>query len=605
MSRSEYPRPQFVREDWLNLNGEWDFEFDDHNVGEDERWSRGERPFSKKINVPFAFQSKLSGICDPSFHDVVWYKRSIEVSDEWQDKRVILHFGAVDYYTKVYVNGSYVGDHTGGHTPFSFDITNEINRTEGEDDEIIIRVEDPSTDETIPRGKQYWHENPGAIWYTRTTGIWQTVWLEPVSNSRIENVKMTPHVDTGEIEIDFNLSPSARNKQIQVDISFKGKALVSDIITAKEEVTRRKFYLFNNKIDRSEFHGVGWTWRPEDPNLFDVTFKLFDEDQTHDSVESYFGMRKVHQENGMVYLNNRPYYQKLILDQGYWPSSLMTAPTNEDFKKDILMAKELGFNGCRKHQKVEDPRFLYWADKLGFIVWGECAAPAVYTNEAANALTKEWMEIVERDYNHPSIIVWVPINESWGVPEIGINRTQQHYSKSIYHFIHSIDPTRLVISNDGWEMTETDIAGIHNYAHGHNSEAEKYEHFVESLRTKRGLLSEESNRRGIYAKGFKHQGEPIILTECGGIGLSVSDDGWGHTSVGKVEDLIRDYKRVIDAVYGSKALVGFCYTQLTDIEQEQNGLLTYGREFKCDPKEIRKINDQWHRETIDQVDFNI
>src|SRR5690625_2599569 len=389
MIRHDYPRPQFVRKQWENLNGEWDFEFDDQNVGETEKWFSGERDFSKKINVPFAFQSELSGIGDPSFHDVVWYKRTFNMDDEFRDERIMLHFGAVDYYAKVYVNGLFVGEHIGGHTSFSFDITHELHRNEGKEQEIIVRVEDPSTDETIPRGKQYWKEDHSAIWYPRTTGIWQTVWLETVSESHVKHVKMTPLFDTGEIGIDFDLSPNACDKQIQVDISFKGKKIVSDIITVKEQEVRRKFYLFNNKIDRSEFHGGGWTWRPEDPNLFDVSFSLFDQDAQYDYIESYFGMRKVHQENGMIYLNNRPYYQKLVLEQGYWPSSLLTAPTDEDFKNDILKAKEMGFNGCRKHQKVEDPRFLYWADRLGFIVWGECDSPAVYSSKSDQYLTNK------------------------------------------------------------------------------------------------------------------------------------------------------------------------------------------------------------------------
>lgn len=602
MTRKEYPRPQFVREEWKNLNGKWDFKFDDDNVGEQEKWYSNPRGFPLEINVPFAFQTELSGIKNTDFHDVVWYKRQVDVPNEWKDKNVVLHFGAVDHYAKIYVNGSYVGEHVGGNTPFSFNITEYLS-LEGPET-IIVRAEDPSTDETIPRGKQYWKEESAAIWYTRTTGIWQTVWIEPVDNIYIKDVKMTPLLDTGEVSVDFDLSPHTISKKLEVNISFKGKKLVSDIIEVNEQEIRRKFYLFNNKIDRSEFHGVGWTWRPEDPNLFDISFTLSDENNEYDFVTSYFGMRKVHTENGMIYLNNRPYYQKLVLDQGYWESGLLTAPADEDFKKDILMAKELGFNGCRKHQKVEDPRFLYWADKLGFIVWGECASPSVYTNKTVGYLTNEWSEIVDRDYNHPCIIVWVPINESWGVPEISVVKKQQHFSQAMYHLIHSLDTTRLVISNDGWEMTETDICGIHSYVHGGKDEHEKYQHFVKSLSTKEEILASEPNRRRIYCEGFKHEEEPILLTECGGIGYSLEGDkGWGYTAAKSEKEFLDDYKRVIDAVYQSEILVGFCYTQFTDVEQEQNGLLTYDRKFKCDPEEINKINSQWHRETINKVDL--
>ncbi|GIN71444.1 beta-glucuronidase [Bacillus sp. J14TS2] len=603
MYRSEYPRPQFVRDQWLNLNGEWEFEFDDLDQGEQEKWHLAKQSFSRKINVPFAFQSELSGIQETGFHDVVWYKRKMDIPKEWKGKKLLLHFGAVDYYTKVFINGMFVGEHIGGNTPFSFDITHYV--TWGETEEISIRVEDPSTDETIPRGKQYWKEKPAAIWYTRTTGIWQTVWLEPVADSYIKQVKMTPLLDSGEVAVEFDLSKGSVGKQLKVSIAYQEQEIVSDILIVKEEELRRKFYLFNNKIDRSEFHGVGWTWKPETPNLYDISFELFDGEKQMDEVQSYFGMRKVHRENGMVYLNNRPYYQKLVLDQGYWPTGLLTAPTDDDYINDILMAKKLGFNGCRKHQKVEDPRFLYWADKLGFIVWGESASPSVYSNKTVEHVTKEWTEIIDRDYNHPSIIVWTPINESWGVPEIGISRTQQHFSQAIYHLIHSLDPTRLVISNDGWEMTETDICGVHSYVHGNKDEVEKYQHFVKSLSTKEEILASEQNRRRIYCNDFEHKGEPILLTEFGGIGFSKEGSkGWGYTSAKNEEDFLEDYKRVIDAIYQSSAIMGFCYTQFTDVEQEQNGLLTYDRQYKCDPDKVKKINDQWHRETVDKRQFS-
>ena len=591
MIRNEYPRPQFVRSRWLNLNGAWSFDFDDADVGEKEKWFENDRAFSKEITVPFAFQSKLSGVHVTDFHDIVWYKKEIEVPREWKDEKVILHFGAVDFYTKVYVNEKLVGEHTGGHTSFSFDISNYLTRKK----EIIsLRVEDPSSDETIPRGKQYWQESPASIWYTRTTGIWQTVWIEPVAEAHIKKVKMSPDVDRGEIAVTFDLPKQALNKKMEVSISFEGEPLVNDVITVTEKEPKRRFYLFNHKIDRSQFHGGGWTWRPECPNLFDISFKLFDDKKVYDNVKSYFGMRKVHIEKGMVYLNNKPYYQKLVLDQGYWPEGLMTAPTDEDFRKDILMAKELGFNGCRKHQKVEDPRFLYWADRLGFIVWGESASAAVYSNKMVEYMSKEWMEIVDRDYNHPSILAWTPLNESWGVPEISFCRVQQHFSQALYHLIHSLDDTRLVISNDGWEQTITDICGVHAYSHGRKDEVEKYRHFVEMLSTKENIIVSQLCNRRVYCDGFTHQGEPILLTEFGGIRYSTEEKGWGYTSAETEEEFVAEYQRVVDAVYQSKAIVGYCYTQICDVEQETNGLITYDRKFKCDPQKIKQINDGWH-----------
>ncbi|ANN35510.1 glycoside hydrolase family 2 (plasmid) [Bacillus thuringiensis serovar coreanensis] len=594
MMRTEYPRPQFQREHWQSLNGEWSFSFDDQNIGLRECWYKKPQDFKKKIQVPFAYQTKLSGIQDSTFHDVVWYHRQVSIPKEWDKRRIILHFGAVDYRAHVFVNGELAGTHEGGHTSFSFDITHLINNQEAS---IVVRAEDPSTDETIPRGKQYWVEESDSIWYTRTTGIWQPVWLEPVSYASIEKVRMTPDVDYGDIEFVFDFSPESLKKKLTIKIKYKGDLVCEDTCLIMETRMKRRINIFGEHIFNTNFHHDGRTWTPENPNLFDVTFILYDQDQISDQVNSYFGMRKVHSEDGMIYLNNKPYYQKLVLDQGYWREGLLTAPTDEDLKKDILLAKEMGFNGCRKHQKVEDPRFLYWADQLGYLVWGECAAAAFYSEKAACRLTAEWTEIIERDYNHPSIVAWVPLNESWGVPYIRSNQQQQHHSQAMYYYIHSLDGTRPVISNDGWELTVTDICAIHNYNHGTVVEEAKYLQFKEDLATKENLLSSQPAKRKIYANGFQHRGEPIILTEFGGIGYKVGDNaGWGYTSVANAEEFIKDYSRVMKAVYSSKALHGYCYTQLTDVEQEINGLLTYDRNPKCELSLIRNINDSWHDE---------
>ncbi|CAH0120002.1 MULTISPECIES: glycoside hydrolase family 2 protein [unclassified Paenibacillus] len=595
--RMEYPRPQFVREDWANLNGTWQFEFDDNNVGASRKWYTGDSFFTRKIEVPYAYQTKLSGIGDPSFHDVVWYRREFTVNEAWKGKRVLLHFGAVDYRAWVYVNGQFVGTHEGGNVPFHFDITDELT---WEREQVTVRVEDPSTEETIPRGKQFWIEKPEAIWYTRTTGIWQTVWLEAVRPTRIEKVKYYPNVDTGEVAIEWETTGDYKGKEAEIRISFKGELVASDLVRLQSAYTKRTIHVFNRHIFRTPYHHNGWTWSPETPNLFDVTFLLKDADTELDRVQSYFGMRKVHIENGMVYLNNKPYYQKLVLDQGYWPEGLLTAPSDEDLKKDIELAKQMGFNGCRKHQKVEDPRFLYWADVLGYIVWGECASSPSYSEDAAARLTREWIEIVERDFNHPSILAWVPLNESWGIPMVRSSGQQQHHSLAMYHLIHSLDTTRLVISNDGWELTKSDICAIHNYNHGAPGETGKYEYYKQSLSTKEDLLKSQPAKRRIYANGFAHQGEPILLTEFGGIAFKIgSEEGWGYTSVSNEQDFVQEYRRVIEAVYASRAIHGFCYTQLTDVEQEINGLLTYDRKPKCDLNEIRKIHGMWNQEIVE------
>lgn len=591
MYRTEYPRPQFERKEWMNLNGKWKFSFDDKNEGLIEEWQKGKYEFPLTIEVPFAYQTEKSGINDPSFHDVVWYKRKVEVPDHYLEKNLYLHFGAVDYRCQVFLNDQFIGGHEGGETPFTIDITRFVNE---KDFWLTVRVEDPSEDETIPRGKQFWREESDSIWYTRTTGIWQSVWIEPLSTSHIQEVKFHTDVKKASVNMEFFVSSQAVGKTLGVTIYFNGKQLVKESILLNEQHFDRGFSLYKNNIFAHNFHGsrYGWSWTPEHPNLFDVTFELFDE-QRLDEVQSYFGLRDVHTEGGMVYLNNRPYYQKLVLDQGYWKEGLLTAPDDEAFKTDILLAKEMGFNGCRKHQKVEDPRFLYWADKLGFLVWGECSSAPSYDVTAVQRLTQEWFEIIQRDYNHPSIITWVPLNESWGVPDIRNDKQQQAHSLAIYHTIHSIDTSRLVISNDGWELTETDICAIHNYKHGEANESDVYEKFREDLRTEENLLNSMTADRSIYANGYSHKNTPILLTEFGGIGFEVDKEekGWGYTSVANGEDFIADYRRIMMAIKGSKALYGYCYTQLADVEQEINGLLTYDRKPKISLDKIKMIND--------------
>lgn len=590
MHRTEYPRPQFVRDNWINLNGQWDFTFDDENQGLAKKYYESNLAYDQKINVPFAYQSQESGIHDLTPHDIVWYFRNFEVAVK-KTQRVMLHFGAIDYEADVFLNGQHIVQHFGGQIGFSVDITDFL--VEGVQS-LSVRAHDPHKDETIPRGKQFWEDKSSGIWYTNTTGIWQTVWLEVVDTSHIKDLKITSLYDAGKVQFELVFS-QALNLELEYNISFKSQEIAQGSVVLNKNKVIFDVELIQEHIFRTNYHGEGWSWTPESPSLFDVSFKLKGTDRIYDEIASYFGMRKVHTENGMVYLNNKPYYQKLVLDQGYWPTGLLTAPRDDDFKKDIELSKAMGFNGCRKHQKVEDPRFLYWADQLGFLVWGECAAPTIYNHDSAYRLVEEWSEIIARDYNHPSIITWVPINESWGVPNISHNRQQQHYSQTMYHYLHALDTTRLVISNDGWAMTETDICAIHNYNHGQKEETKKYDYFKETLSSRENLVNKPGSVWPIFAKNFEYQGQPILLTEFGGIGFDVSGEtGWGYTSVSNEEEFLEDYARVMDAVYDSKGLWGYCYTQITDVEQEINGILTYDRKPKCDLQKIKLINDKFH-----------
>lgn len=591
-AKIEYPRPQLVRKEWYNLNGIWEFEFDDNNKGIDEKWYDNGKKMTQKINVPFVYQAQLSGIEERTPHDIVWYKKKIEL--KYRDGfRTILHFGAVDYAAWIYVNGKLAKEHIGGYTPFSVDITPYMSE---DMQEITVRVYDPHKEEFIPRGKQFWEKETRGIWYTNSTGIWQTVWVENVPIKHIEKVKFTPLFDEGKVEVECK----AENVDVDDILSYRIKLGEETIMEGnlfwKSNELKFCVDVIRSKIFNTNFHEAGIAWTPENPVLFDVELLLMEkEGKICDEVSSYFGFRKIHTENGMVYLNNKPYYQKLILDQGYWPAGLLTAPDDEALKQDILIAKGMGFNGCRKHQKVENPRFLYWADYLGFLVWGESASTAMYSSQSVKKIMDEWCEIVDRDYNHPCIVAWVPVNESWGVPEIARNPMQQSFSLALYHLLHAIDGTRVVISNDGWEMTKTDICAIHNYRHGQCGEKEIYEEYQCMLSTKENLIKYPSTCREIYAHGFQYSGEPIMLTEFGGIGFDVSgENGWGYTSVESEEEFVEDYARIMDAVYRSKGLWGFCYTQLTDVEQEINGLYTYDRKAKCNPERIKEINNRYH-----------
>ncbi len=591
--RAEYPRPDFVRASYFCLNGTWKFDFDDEDKGQAEKWQKG-HDYSKKITVPFAYQTSLSGIGDTSFHDVIWYEREFEAPDMEADEELLLHFGAIDYIADIYLNGELAAHHEGGDSPIHINATHYL--TEGVQ-RLTVRAYDPGADETIPRGKQFWEEHEYGIWYTGTSGIWQPVWMEVVNKCRLEKVRMTTHFEEGCEEIKVISAGDCRGLTVCAHITL-GNEVIGDL--SSTFVSNEVVLLLDvvqKHIFRTSFHHNGRTWTPETPQLYDVSLTLTDGEKVLDQVSTYFGFRKVHIENGMIYLNNRPYYQRLVLDQGYWPESLLTAPSDEALKFDIEAAKKLGFNGCRKHQKAEDPRFLYWADRLGFLVYGECASVPTFGEDQMRREMHLWSEILDRDMNHPSIVAWVPINESWGVPNIHLDPREQHYTQTLYHYLHACDNTRLVISNDGWELTETDICAIHNYEQGNDDEKEKREAFSHMFDSREEMINHPCGHFDIYARGFSDKGVPIVVTEFGGIGFDVkkSDGGWGYTNVNSAEHFIKEYDRVVSTVIDSPVVAGFCYTQLTDVEQGVNGLLTYDRQFKCDPEEIKKINCKYRR----------
>lgn len=565
--RPEYPRPQYVRDNWMNLNGEWEFSYET-----DE--------FDQKILVPFAYQTERSGINIQDFHDTVWYRRRFDLPKEMEGKRIILHFGAVDYSCDVWVNGEHITYHEGGHISFEMEITAVVRQTVNE---LVLKVQDNSLDLEMPRGKQFWEKSSSGIFYTRTTGIWQTVWVEAVASTYLKNVLMTPDLDNRAVKFEYEMDGSEA-EAFEVEISFDGKVLTRHRIQDARNCGTFQLGLDQQAIGRWQYHEE-MTWTPENPRLFDVVFRVLSQGLVTDEVVSYFGMRKVSISNGKFMLNNKPYYQKLLLDQGYWEESLLTAPDDEAFITDIRLAKEMGFNGVRKHQKIEDPRFLYHADQMGFLVWGEIGAAYVYSRRYVQRITNEWMSAVLRDYNHPSIVVWTPLNESWGVVEIMNQKEEQSHSAAMVYLTKSLDQSRLVISNDGWEHTVTDLLTIHDYEADKKVLKDRYS----SLER---ILSSTPSSRCLFAQGWEYQGQPVLVTEFGGISYQQGRwDGWGYSNAVSDEDYASRYHAVISALLESPLVQGFCYTQITDVEQEINGIMTYDRKPKVDPAVIRAINE--------------
>jgi beta-galactosidase/beta-glucuronidase len=578
-----HPRPQLVRSDWTDLSGQWGFAHDDDDVGLADGWHESDKPFDRTITVPFPPESKLSGIHDTGYHPVVWYRSELKVPGPPDGQRLLLHFGAVDYRATVWVDGVRVADHEGGHTPFSCDITHALRN--GSKHSIVVRAEDQPTDATQPRGKQDWRVKPHSIWYHRTTGIWQPVWLEQVPETHISEIQWTPDLPAGRVRFEVRLNRVPREPM----------SVVVRLRADREVLARQNFRIDGDRaVSEVTIPALGngqdagrLLWSPENPRLVDADVSLRSGDRTVDEVGSYLGLRSTGTAGGRFLLNGRPYYLRSVLEQGYWPDSHLAAPSDEALRREVELIKELGFNSVRVHQKVEDPRFLYWCDRLGLLVWGEMANAFEFGPGAVERLVREWLEVVRRDRSHPCIVTWVPLNESWGIQEVMFDPAQRSYADSLYHLTKALDPSRPVMSNDGWEHTSSDIIGIHDYAPRGSHLRERY---GDAAGLRRTVRSSWPAKHPVVLEGFEPGDRPVMLTEFGGVRFaSKLRRGWGYSQVSSEKEFGERLTELIDAVLDSTELAGFCYTQLTDTEQEQNGLLTADRKPKIPARRIRAI----------------
>lgn len=568
--RPEYPRPQFCRGEnsWLNLNGSWEFAFDFGSSGRERRlW---EQPFPRTITVPFCPESPLSGIGYTDFIPAVWYRRRIALSPEQLGGRVMLRFGAVDYRCTVWVNGREAGSHKGGYSSFAFDITDLVRAGENE---LVVLAEDDLRSGRQPKGKQAHRYRSSGCDYTRTTGIWQTVWLEFLPRRHIVSCKVRPQPENGSAALTLALAGDLEGCILRAGVAYRG--------TPMGEVTRRAARTLTLELPLAETH----LWEVGRPELYDLYLTLEKEGEHLDEVTGYFGLRTLSWEGKAVLLNGRPVFQRLILDQGFYPDGIYTAPDDEALRRDILLAMELGFNGARLHQKIFEERYLYWADHLGYLVWGEMASWGLDITTAAGleSFLPEWLEELERDFNHPAIVGWCPFNETWDDPKTGC-RQDDEVLRTVYLATKAADPTRPVIDTSGNFHVVTDLYDIHDY-----------EQDPEVFRAKFAPMAEGGPAYDNFPKRQQYRGQPYLVSEYGGTWWNPSPkdgDNWGYGNRPETEEeVLRRFTGLTAALLENPAVCGLCYTQLTDVEQEQNGLYAYDRGRKFSDRVYQGIRE--------------
>ena len=581
-----HPTPQHRRHAWQPLDGEWGFAFDDDDVGRSQGWPGLASPFDRTIRVPFAPETGLSGIGDRGPHRVLWYQRQFAHSRPPDSGRVLLRFGAVDYVADIWLNGAFVGSHVGGHASFSIDITDFL--VESGDQRLVVRCEDSPTDAGQPRGKQFWEDQLQGAFLHRTSGIWQPVWLEAVGGTYVTEIRWTPEsTSLLRLQVRLNREPAAGHR-LRVRLTRGGTVIAEDSYVADKELER------GIALEPAilEFGHRRLLWAPDHPNLIDTYIAVEDaRGRTVDAVDGYVGMRTARYSDGMFLLNERPTYLRLVLSQGYWPDSHLSAPNSSSLRDEVKWVKRLGFNGVRIHQKVEDPRFLYWCDRLGVLAWSEMANAYRFSEAIADRFVREWLEVIRRDHNHPSIVTWVPFNESWGIPDIATNVRQRDFVLAVYHLTKAMDASRPALGNDGWEHVAGDVLGVHDYASTGAALRQRYGSTIamdETITRGRPL-----HKRIVLPESLSLP-EATVLSEFGGISFDPEPGApwYGYGTVKDESEFIARYSELVSAIVESPTLAGFCYTQLTDTEYETNGLLTAQREPKVRADAIARITRQ-------------
>jgi hypothetical protein len=578
-----YPRPQLSRPLWLSLDGHWEFAFDDADVGLAERWYDG-RILPLKIQVPFPYQSAASGIKTREIHEVVWYARDFTVPADWQFEHLLLHFGAVDYSTEVWLGGRLVGRNRGGHVPFSFNIAPWLQPGANR---LVLRVEDRQ-DPDQPRGKQSSSGCPVRIYYYCTTGIWQTVWLEPVASVRIDYLHVATAAPDGALAVDVNLHGPFGTWRVEMDVLAE---LASSTVVATCAATTQEacMQLVTQIPDAAP-------WSPATPHLYKLRVRLFQGDTLLDSVESYTGLRSITLQDGRFCLNGQPTFLLMALDQGYWPDTLLAAPSDAALRADVEWAKRFGFNGVRKHQKIESERWLYWCDRLGLMVWEEMPNARSWSSSAEESLMAEWQRAVARDVNHPSIIAWVPVVESLGFPALLRHPEQQAFLARMVTRTRFLDPHRPVVDNDGWEHTNlTDLCTIHDYTHPVDKLLARYAHTAATgVPPATGWYGDKP----LFLPGGQYRGQPVILSEVGGFlyvppvhPRAKRDRLFDYYDTAHdVSELAAKYQALMEGLASLGFLAGICFTQLADTEHECNGLLTAARQPKLPPEWLAALH---------------